>query len=308
MYTEKQQAKEGSYMDETGLENYVRTITAIADDAVKKLRENPEAHDRFENAMRALLSVSLETKNAIGIRKSAPDSDSDRKILEIMAELNEYNKGCSGCRDDLISNVKNNRKSVKYALFGDFYPRGILCPSPIRDYLVYPRRSRGRFTVNPPKRRPHWIYYYDNGEKLIGVEFFGTMGKCPEPISDDIAFGDTGHTFELIRNIGDKQLGVSYYDNGIMTGASYFETKDGKPYIYCFFSQLCGRMYSCNYEKYTYTGSEITGLETLTDATTIIETNELLSSWFDRKRVERDKKGYLFFPERKWLEGYGDRS
>ena len=52
MYTEKQQAKEGSYMDETGLENYVRTITAIADDAVKKLRENPEAHDRFENAMR----------------------------------------------------------------------------------------------------------------------------------------------------------------------------------------------------------------------------------------------------------------
>ena len=41
MYTEKQQAKEGSYMDETGLENYVRTITAIADDAVKKLRENP---------------------------------------------------------------------------------------------------------------------------------------------------------------------------------------------------------------------------------------------------------------------------
>lgn len=182
-------------MTEKDLENYVRKISAIADDAVRELREDPDSHDRFENAMRALLSVSLETKNAIGIRKSTTDSDSARKILEIMAELNEYNKGCSGCRDDMISNVKNNRKSVKYALFGDFYPWGILCPSPIRDYLFYPKRSRGRFTVNPPKRRPHWIYYYDNGEKLIGVEFFGIEGKCPEPISDDVAFGDTGHTF-----------------------------------------------------------------------------------------------------------------
>lgn len=290
------------------LENFVRGINKTADETRKKLRDNPDSPDRFEMGMRALLSVSSETKSMLGISPGKRDEAGSQKIHEIMAELNCYDEGCSACLDELISNVKNKRKTEKFALFGEFYPRGILCPSPIMEYLYYPKRSRGRFACKLPKRRPHWIYYYDDSDDLIGTEFFGCEGKCAEPIFDDIAFGDTSHTFELIRNSENRQLGVSYDDRGILTAASYFETDNGKPLIYCHFKQLHGRMFTCNYEKYTYTGSEITGLELLFEATVILKTNELFSTCFDRKRVDRDEKGYLFFPERKWLDGYGENN